>query len=327
MPERFQSTEAEVLDHVTFHKQMAIRRTQDGDALVSRGIFGWIEAGDHLIEVKENVPEGEWQAWIASEYPKGLTQAKRYMRAARIRRRELEDDRRHAAGLDPETSLREYLGDKPRNRDVPDGVPKDEPTTEPENEQVFIALPSGQQVTPEEAKEEYEEALEKLNEEKAKAERVLANANRAKERARDAEAKAKEKLQKQQAKVNADFRDAVEASFKEQLADLHARYDIEETPTIFEVDGAHFLEAVAQSRDRREQEILELLAKFFPAVSSMRQYEPEEAARACLNWPSEDRAKEAIEEIAEWLSRVVKEMRALTTPGVLRVAGGRDNET
>jgi transcriptional regulator with XRE-family HTH domain len=79
-------------------------------------------------------------------------------------------------------------------------------------------------------------------------------------------------------------------------------------------------------KDKREKEILDMLQQFFPAVSKMRQYEPAEAARACLNWPSQERAKEAIEEMSDWLGQVAEEMRAMTTPGVLRAIGGKTNE-
>lgn len=76
----------------------------------------------------------------------------------------------------------------------------------------------------------------------------------------------------------------------------------------------------------REQEILDILSNFFPAVAKMRKYEPDEAARACLKWPSEKRAKEAIQEIGEWLRGLGEEMEALTTKGVLRPVEGKEEE-
>ena len=78
-------------------------------------------------------------------------------------------------------------------------------------------------------------------------------------------------------------------------------------------------DALAHTRTRlKEEQVLTILKNFFPFVSKMRQYEPTEAARACLKWPSPERSKEAIQDIAAWLHRVGEEMEALTTPGVLR---------
>jgi hypothetical protein len=116
----------------------------------------------------------------------------------------------------------------------------------------------------------------------------------------------------------AEFCEAVKARYEEQLAEIFARYGIEETPSIFEVNEEAWEEALANMRSRREEHVLDILSKLFPLVSEMRQYAPQEAARACLKWPSPERSKEAIQDIAVWLRSVEEEMEAQTTPGVLR---------
>ena len=125
-------------------------------------------------------------------------------------------------------------------------------------------------------------------------------------------------MSRQQDKAYKEFCEAVKARYEEQLADIFARYGIEETPSIFEVGEEAWQEALATMRSRREEHILNILSKLFPLVSEIRQYEPEEAARACLKWPSPERSKEAIQEIGTWMDSVGEEMEAQTTPGVLR---------
>ena len=125
-------------------------------------------------------------------------------------------------------------------------------------------------------------------------------------------------MSRQQDKAYKEFCEAVKARYEEQLADIFARYGIEETPSIFEVGEEAWQEALATMRSRREEHILNILSKLFPLVSEIRQYEPQEAARACLKWPSPERSKEAIQDHAMWLGKIGREMEAQTTPGVLR---------
>lgn len=119
-------------------------------------------------------------------------------------------------------------------------------------------------------------------------------------------------------KKAAELCEAVKARYEKQLAEIFARYGIEETPSIFEVDEEAWQEGLTNMRSRREEHVLNILSKLFPLVSAMHQYEPQEAARACLKWPSPERSKEAIQDIATWLRGMGEEMEAQTTPGVLR---------
>jgi hypothetical protein len=187
-----------------------------------------------------------------------------------------------------------------------------------ETSEILVTLPSGEQVTPKEAKEIYEKEYQRLEQDKEKTKKDQEKAQKAQVAAKKAKAKAELQQEQQQEKVNKEFREAVKASFEEQLAEIHARYGIEETPSIFEVGEEAWQEALANTRNQREEQILNILKNFFPFVSKMRQYEPTEASRACLKWPSPERSEEAIQDIVTWLDRVREEMEAQTTPGVLR---------
>lgn len=333
MSEPTQNTELEVIDSLTFHKTMAIRRTQDGDAHVQQGIFAWIDAGEHLIEVKAKLPDGEWISWIENDYPKGERQARRYMQAAHKRRAELEEsDRSPATGLDPETTLSNYLGDtRSGHKATQDDTPEEPaingaPVAEIQELPVLVALPGGEAVTPAKAKEELEkrltrveEELKATREEQEKTRKAQENARKAKQRADDKAKRIQKKLEEEAISQLEHDRQVMRESVMQELAEVHARYGVQELPKLIDVPEEVFQQAREKSRDKREMEAVKVFIEARRVFTKMRAYEPEEAARGFLtSVQHEEGIKETVEGIHTWLGKCLAEIDVLTTKGVLR---------
>ena len=91
-----------------------------GDAAAKKSIQHYVSAGTRLIEVKEQLPHGKWEAWVEENTGKSPRTCRAYMRLARL---SLEDRQRVA-----DLSLREALAAiaEPVNTTV-----ADEPTEVP----------------------------------------------------------------------------------------------------------------------------------------------------------------------------------------------------
>lgn len=286
-----------------------------------------IEAGKHLAAARDSfsdrqVRDGEFGKWLSNNFQGSKSTAYRYMRFYR-NRDVLGVQGSGRLSLESAEKLLASPKDNEAKEDAkqPPVIDQDE-VEEPQQESNEVVLPTGEVVSIAEAASFYAKQAEELKKAKEAAQKAKDAEKKAKINAKKARHEAKKAQEEQQATVNAEFREAVKSSFEEQLLELHARHGIEDTPTIFEVDAEEWKEALSQTRDNREKEILNVISEFFPFVSKIRQYEPDEAARAALKWPSEARAKEAIEEIAEFFSAMQGEMEALTTPGVLRAVKG-----
>lgn len=81
-----------------------------------RTLEDYIAAGEHLIEVKENLPRGDWEAWLREDYGKHPDTARKYIRVAR-RKAELNP----AATPDLESALR--ILSPPRPEPVAEDLP------------------------------------------------------------------------------------------------------------------------------------------------------------------------------------------------------------
>lgn len=216
-------------------------------------------------------------------------------------------------------TLRKFMRlyrDRSKLKAVPHG---EEPIGPATAEQVLTELNKGETDDPQEALERVRQAQRKADESAQKArKRAKREAEKAKKfSAEIAELKV---VQKEREKA---ISEQLKANLQQELSEVYARYGIEESPSLFEVDPAAFAKAVESSRNEREVEALKLLEQAFSLVSKMRQYEPDEAARAFLKWPSPERSQEAIEEITEWLNSCKEEVQMHTTPGKLRVVGAK----
>jgi DUF3102 family protein len=78
------------------------------------GMEYFADAGDKLIEAKQQVAHGYWGAWLSKNFHLASTTAQRYMRLARLRTENAEN--RRGAPLLP-NSLREMHGDTERDRE------------------------------------------------------------------------------------------------------------------------------------------------------------------------------------------------------------------
>lgn len=134
--------------------------------------------------------------------------------------------------------------------------------------------------------------------------------------------KAKEEIEAAVKKARQEQYQSLTENLQQQLADVYARYGIEETPSIFDVPDETWREVLNKARDQREEAVLDVLSKMMALVTAIWNREPEEAARACLKWPSPDRSKEAVRDIAMWLGKVAKAMDEQTAKGNLRAVKG-----
>lgn len=263
-----------------------------------------IKAGEHLAAARDSFTEqqirdGEWKRWLSENFRASQDTAQRYIRIFRNK------DKLGSATsptLSIDGALKALATPKQEKPDTQAPIIEVEPVSESSN---LV---------------EFEKRLAQLEAEKAEAE--AARKKEVKER-KEAQQAARD-TQRLLEQGNKELQEEMKGNLQAQLAEVYARYEIEETPKIFEVNEKHWQTALKNTKDRREQEILSILSDFFPSVIKMRKYEPTEAARACLNWPSEARAKEAIEDIAQWMSEVSEEMQILTQKGVLRAVASNE---
>lgn len=160
------------------------------------------------------------------------------------------------------------------------------------------------------AREEAEEKAEK--DRKAKAD--------AQEKAREANKKQKE-LEKEVERLKEDREELASIqreNMQKHIADVYARYDIPEVPEIFQATPEEFQKAVEGARTEREDGAIDALFEAMRVVGKMMNYEPEEAARAFLKWPSQDRSVRGVKQMTKWMQKCVDELDAQTTPGTLR---------
>jgi hypothetical protein len=163
-----------------------------------------------------------------------------------------------------------------------------------------------------------DEALNAEREARAKAEAQAERARKAKEKAQE-RAKELEKRLKALEEQRDELSFTMRENVSRQLADVYARYNIPEVPEIFQTKPEDFVNDLDSARKQREEAALDVLSDAMWVVGRMIEYDPPEAARAFLKWPSPDRSKEAIKNLTEWLQQCVDELEAQTTPGTLRV--------
>ena len=275
-----------------------------------RGIEDAIACGEQIDHVSL-LAKGTFEKWLKEEFVGAVSTGYKYRRLYRNRHK-----LNLSAGevtLTIDSALRELSAPSDASKNPEPAVEEGEADDAEVVEDTVVDL------EPEDSEDlpDLNEELEQLRKEKLAAEK----AKKDEEKKRKAEAKRRreaEKKLKEDSKELEVVQKTLRERFEQQLAEVHARYGIEETPGIFEVDDKHWEAALEKTRGRREEEALKILKDFFPTVSKMRKYEPDDAARACLKWPSEARSKEAIREIAEWMTEVSEEMDALTTKGILR---------
>src|SRR5215212_10401579 len=79
-----QRHEPEVVDELAFHQRMAIKHTGEGDVHFTMGLDEYIQAGEHLQEVKALMEPEDFRAWVESPsgYNRSIRSANRYIRVA-----------------------------------------------------------------------------------------------------------------------------------------------------------------------------------------------------------------------------------------------------
>lgn len=300
LPDTTGSGEVEVVDEVTqFHQDMAIREADEGDRDAVRAIDHYIASGEHLLEVQARLDPhgatGAFKRWVENHYLRSRRQADRYMRLAR-NKHTIQGATEEARPTTLEAGLRYLSPEKEEKDEVAEVI-------EVDSENLLAD------------RDKWKDWAEKRQDDRKKQEDLKKRANKkVKEQDREIE-----KLRSQQQELSSEMR----ANVQKQLAEVYARYGIEEKPTIFEVDEETWQQSVSETTNKREKEAGDLLLQAITVVKKMRKYEPEEAARAYLKWPSPERSKEAIEEISDWLEKCKQEMESLTTPGQLRAVGGK----
>jgi Protein of unknown function (DUF3102) len=317
----------EVMNELAFHQSMAIRHTEEGDRHLALGIEEYILAGEHLIEVKARMEHGEFLAWLESDYGRSKRQARAYMQVARHKEEVLEVNRRRDANLSLNAALKMLAAPKEEAQQELQAEQEDEPAddrepvgeTEEETKESKVALARAEHEMEKlrAANDAAKEETEKLRAENATAKEERKEAEKKRKEAQEAERKARKEAQAERRRLSETMRENVRA----QLADVYARHGITETPKIADIPEDVWQEALQESRSQRSAEASKILSEFLSFAIKLYEYEPEEAARYFLDWPSPKRAKEAVGNVASWLGECHEEMDAMTTKGVMRVVG------
>lgn len=282
-----------------------------------------MNSGDQLIPIRESIEEkrgdGRWGKWVEKNFEGTLKTAQVYMRLAR-HRKEIEAQRSA-----PQSPLSIDAAMKMLAAPKDDDEPKEE-SQQPTIDQNEVEEDQAEEPTPIDT-EALQSRIQALEEQARKAAEKAKKAEDAKKRAQDkADKEAKKVAESKQAEyleLLSKERQEIHQHLERQLADVYARYGIEQSPDIFEVDEEHFRAAVEDVRSQREEDALKVLMDVVRLFRKLQGYEPEEAARAFLNRPSSpERSKEVIVETTDWLNRCVREMESLTTKGVLRAVKG-----